>query len=150
MVALENARECIATRGSISERTQRFRNRCGRSRKGGLIPPYHPLLHAYNYIFYSYMRRERRSPAFTKPIPPGESETKQEIKTYLKDLAKELHKPVRHKFPPRKVYVQRKNQTWSMDLADMSTWKRENDGYTYILTLVDVFNQSNNGSVGCG
>src|SRR5690606_25149267 len=98
----------------------------------------------------SYMRRERKSPAFTKP-PPDESgsskapgfrrpdksglgdlsplpETKQEIKTYLKDLAKELHKPVRHKFPTRKVYVQRKDQTWSMDLADMSTWKRENDG----------------------
>lgn len=60
-------------------------------------------------------------------------------KQYLKDLSVELHKPVRHKFPTRKVFVNSKDQTWSMDLADMSTWKSENDGYTYILMIIDVF-----------
>ena len=62
-----------------------------------------------------------------------------DAKQYLKDVAKELHKPVRHKFPTRKVFAQHKDQTWSMDLADMSTWKDENDGVTYVLTIVDVF-----------
>lgn len=62
-----------------------------------------------------------------------------DAKQYLKDLSKELHKPVKHKFPTRKVFVGSKDQTWSMDLADMSVWKKENDGYTYILTIVDVF-----------
>jgi transposase InsO family protein len=61
------------------------------------------------------------------------------VKTYLKDLAKELHKPVKHKYPTRKVLVGHKDQTWSMDLADMNTWKEENDGYTYILMIIDVF-----------
>ena len=61
------------------------------------------------------------------------------VKEYLADLAKELHKPVLHKFKTRKVYVQRKDQTWGMDLADMGTWKEENDGYTFILTIIDVF-----------
>ena len=62
-----------------------------------------------------------------------------DTKTYLKDVAKELHKPIKHKFPTRSVIVNHKDQTWSMDLADMSTWKDSNDGVTYILTSVDVY-----------
>ena len=50
-----------------------------------------------------------------------------DAKAYLKDVAKELHKPIKHKFPTRSVIVDRKDQTWSMDLADMSTWKNDND-----------------------
>ena len=60
-------------------------------------------------------------------------------KEYLTTLAKELHKPVKHKYPTRKVFVNHKDQTWSIDLVDMGTWKEENAGYTFILTIVDVF-----------
>ena len=60
-------------------------------------------------------------------------------KDYLKSVANELHKPVKRKFPTRKVFVNRKDQTWAIDLADMSTYRDENDGYTFILTIVDVF-----------
>lgn len=67
-------------------------------------------------------------------LPEGVSK-----KEYLTTLAKELHKPVKHKYPTRKVFVNRKDQTWSIDLVDMSTWKEENKGYTFILTIVDVF-----------
>ena len=66
--------------------------------------------------------------------PPGVSSEQ-----YLQDLSKELHKPVRHKFETRKVFARSKDATWGMDLADMSHWKEENDGYTYILTIIDVF-----------
>jgi hypothetical protein len=62
--------------------------------------------------------------------PPGVSSEQ-----YLQDLSKELHKPVRHKFQTRKVFARSKDATWGMDLADMSHWKEENDGYTYILNV---------------
>lgn len=58
---------------------------------------------------------------------------------YMKTLAKELHKPVKHKYPTRKVFAPGKDYTWSIDLADMGTWKAENDRVTFILTIVDVF-----------
>ena len=58
---------------------------------------------------------------------------------YLKTLAMELHKPVKHKFPTRMVFVAGKDNTWGMDLADMSHWKDENKGTNWILTIIDVF-----------
>lgn len=67
------------------------------------------------------------------PKPP-----RTDAKRYLKDAAKELHKPVRHKFHVRKVFAKHKAQTWSMDLADMNTWKDETDGVTFVLTIADV------------
>ena len=33
----------------------------------------------------------------------------------------------------------RSDNTWGVDIADMSTWAEKNDGYTYILTMIDVF-----------
>jgi hypothetical protein len=59
-------------------------------------------------------------------------------KQFLKQLSEEIHKPALKKFPTRKIFVDGKDNTWAMDLADMSTWKAET-GYTYIMTLVDVF-----------
>ena len=62
-----------------------------------------------------------------------------EPKVFLKELAKELHKPVRNKFPTRRVFAKAKDSTWGIDLADMGTWKTENDGYSFILVIIDVF-----------
>ena len=62
-----------------------------------------------------------------------------EPKVFLKELAKELHKPVRNKFPTRRVFAKAKDATWESDLADKGTWKTENDGYSFILTIIDVF-----------
>ena len=58
---------------------------------------------------------------------------------FMKTLAKELHKPIKHKYPTRKVFAPSKDHTWSIDLAYMSTWKTENDGVTFIICIVDVF-----------
>jgi hypothetical protein len=58
---------------------------------------------------------------------------------FLKELAKELHKPVRHKFPTKRVFADAKDATWGIDLADMGTWKAENESYTFILTVIDVY-----------
>ena len=83
------------------------------------------------------MRKRHEAPKIFSEAKQDPAEI--DTKAYLKNLAKELHKPVRHKFPTRKVFFQGKDQTWCMDLADMSHWKSENDGYTFILTIVDGF-----------
>ena len=57
----------------------------------------------------------------------------------MKQIADEIHKPVRKVKQRRTVRVSRPNEIWSMDLADMQEWKAENDGERYILTIVDVF-----------
>src|SRR4051812_42140709 len=58
---------------------------------------------------------------------------------YLAQLSKELHKPVKKKFDKREILVPEMDHTWSCDLADMSHWKKENHGYTFVLTVVDIF-----------
>ena len=60
-------------------------------------------------------------------------------KVFLTTLARELHKPVRHVFPTQRVYSDGKDFTWGIDLAHMGTWKAANDGYTFILTVIDVY-----------
>ena len=52
-----------------------------------------------------------------------------------------LHKPVRYKFPRRKVIVSGPNQQWQADLIDMSRLNRHNHGFTFVLTCIDVFSK---------
>ena len=56
----------------------------------------------------------------------------------LKLTAKELYKPARRKYPTRSVPAMPVDEIWSADLADMSYTKAENDGYIYILSVIDV------------
>ena len=58
---------------------------------------------------------------------------------FLKQLTKELHRPVKKRFPMLKVRVPCKDHTWSMDLVDMMLWADHNDGYKYILNIVDIW-----------
>ena len=60
-------------------------------------------------------------------------------KKFLKTLSDEIHKPALKKYPTRQVFALDKDDTWGMDLADMQTWKASNDGYQYILVVIDVF-----------
>ena len=52
-------------------------------------------------------------------------------------LALEIHKPIRHKFPRRKVMVSGIDHVWASDLVEMSPER----GFKYILTIVDVFSK---------
>ena len=58
---------------------------------------------------------------------------------YMKAIADEIHRPVKKKFPRRKVHASGPDQVWSMDLVEMIEWKDDNDGEKYMLTVVDVF-----------
>lgn len=52
-----------------------------------------------------------------------------------------LHKPVRHRFPRRKTYSKGINDLFQADLVDMQSLSKFNDGYRFILTVIDVFSK---------
>ena len=54
-------------------------------------------------------------------------------------LADELHKPVIKKFNKRKVYSQRKDNIWGVDLADMQSLSKKNKGIKYLLRVIDLY-----------
>ena len=52
-----------------------------------------------------------------------------------------LHKTIRRKFPRRKVIVGGPNQQFQADLIDLQQFKKKNKGFSYLLTLIDVFSK---------
>ncbi len=60
---------------------------------------------------------------------------------WTNSLASELHKPVRHNFQKRYVFVPQVDDIWGADLVDMRALADENDGYKYILMVMDVFSK---------
>jgi hypothetical protein len=52
-------------------------------------------------------------------------------------LAEELHKPVQRNFPKRRVWAKGIDQI----RADMQHYAKYNDGYKYLLAVIDVFSK---------
>ena len=52
-----------------------------------------------------------------------------------------LHKPVRYKFPRRKTIVGGIDHQWQADLIDVQSLNKENDGYKYLLTVIDILSR---------
>ncbi|GFU87493.1 uncharacterized transposon-derived protein F54H12.3 [Trichonephila clavipes] len=52
-----------------------------------------------------------------------------------------LHKPIRYKFQRRKTIAYGINELWQSDLLDMQKLSRYNEGYRYILTIIDVMSR---------
>lgn len=52
-----------------------------------------------------------------------------------------LHKPVRWKYYRRRIVALGINHMWEADLIDFSKLDGENDGYKYILVIIDVFSK---------
>ena len=61
--------------------------------------------------------------------------------TWTSELANELHKPIRHKFPRRRVFAKKANDIWAADLIEMIPYSRQNKGYKYLLTVIDIFSK---------
>ena len=64
-----------------------------------------------------------------------------EASLWKKQLAKELLKPKRNRFPRRHVYSKAVDQIWTADLVDMQRYASVNKGYKYILVVLDVFSR---------
>ena len=52
-----------------------------------------------------------------------------------------LHKPVRRRFPRRKIYAKCIDDSWQADLADVSSLSKDNDNYKFLLTCIDVLSK---------
>ena len=54
-------------------------------------------------------------------------------------IADELHRPAVKNCARRRVVVRGLHETWQADLVDMSAYARYNNGYKYLLTIIDIF-----------
>lgn len=56
-------------------------------------------------------------------------------------LVDELYKPIRKNFLRRKVIQKGINDTWQADLIVFNDYVKENKGFRYILTIIDIFSK---------
>lgn len=67
---------------------------------------------------------------------------RQKIKQFLNNEdAYSLYKPIRKTFPRSKVVVNTIDSMWDGDLADVSNIASHNDGYKFLLVLIDIFSR---------
>lgn len=67
---------------------------------------------------------------------------KKQVQTELeKHDAFTLHQPLRKRFKKNQVVVPGIDDTWQADLVDMQKFSKENKGFKYILTVIDVFSK---------
>lgn len=59
----------------------------------------------------------------------------------MEQFAKEVMKPLRRPAEFKQVISDGVDDIWAMDLADMYEWENENNGYKFILVVVDVFSR---------
>lgn len=59
----------------------------------------------------------------------------------MEGIANELHKPARKNFPRRQVKILGIGDLLQADLVEMIPYARENNGYKYLLTLIDCFSK---------
>lgn len=52
-----------------------------------------------------------------------------------------LHAPARRRFPRNPVVVDYPGQLFQIDLVDMAMYEKENQGFKYLLTCIDVFSK---------
>ena len=57
------------------------------------------------------------------------------------ELADELHKPVKKKFPRRRVIAKSIDEIWGADLVEMQQFSKWNKGYKYLLMVIDIFSK---------
>ena len=59
----------------------------------------------------------------------------------LKQDAYTLHKPVRKNFKRRTTFTTGIDDLWQADLVNLSSISKYNDGYKFLLTVIDVFSK---------
>jgi hypothetical protein len=55
--------------------------------------------------------------------------------------AKELHAPVRRKFCRRRIITKGIDDLWAADLLIMDKYSRQNEGFKYLLNVIDTFSK---------
>ena len=57
----------------------------------------------------------------------------------MEAVVEELHKPARCNFLRRKVDIRDLDETWQIDLVDVSKYAKINKGFKFLLTIIDIF-----------
>lgn len=64
------------------------------------------------------------------------------IKSWMsQQLTHSLHKPARKRFPRNRYFVRTPGELAQADIADMSMFADQNNGFKYLLTFIDVFSK---------
>ena len=98
-----------------------------------------------NRLYYNpksvsaYSGRENVYRAAKLEIP---SITRRDVNDWFSSqLTYTLHKPVRYNFPTNKTIVLAIDDQWQADLVDLTSRAEDNDGYTFLLTVIDCFSK---------
>ena len=68
--------------------------------------------------------------------------TLEKVKEFLSgELTYTLHRSLRRNFKRNRMVASYENEHWQADLVDMSAFAAQNDGYNFILTIIDVFSK---------
>jgi hypothetical protein len=68
--------------------------------------------------------------------------TKKEVREWLQSQdTYTLHKPIRRRFPRRRVVVYGIGHQWQADLVDVSRLSSYNKGFKYLLSCIDVLSR---------
>ena len=76
--------------------------------------------------------------AFAKAYKIAQTKAKQQVEQLLSYT---LHKPRRRRFPTLPTKVFSINEQFVMDLVDLQKLAKYNNGYKYLLTVIDVFSK---------
>ena len=99
--------------------------------KGIYFNPSHPASFGGSEKLYKAVQQEERFDL-----------SRSQIKKWLhKQEPYSLQKPVRYNFQRTPIVVGGINDQWSADLMDMKKFAKDNDGFSYILVVVDTFSK---------
>jgi len=66
----------------------------------------------------------------------------QDLKNWLTEQRTyTLHKALHKSFLTRKTYVPNVDNQFQADIVDMQSFEKDNKGYRYILTVIDIFSR---------
>ncbi|PFX19624.1 putative uncharacterized transposon-derived protein F54H12.3 [Stylophora pistillata] len=66
---------------------------------------------------------------------------KQHTTAWSEQLVDELHKPIKRKFPKRRVIVNHIDDIWCSDLVEMQKFSKWIEGFRFLLMVLDVFSK---------
>jgi len=58
-----------------------------------------------------------------------------------RQVVEELHKPARRNFRRRRVIIKGFDDLWQADLVEMGLYAKENNGFKFLLTVIDTFSK---------
>jgi len=89
---------------------------------------------------YYELRQPSALSTFKELQCAAKTKSASDIRTWLqKQDAYKLHKPIRKRFPRNPYSVNNVLDVFESDLVDVQALSKYNDGYKYLLTVIDAF-----------